>query len=289
MITRFLNSDRHSYPLPIVLILFLLIPAICRSQNLYDLDHSRRYAEFLLSSKQHTLASEEYERLVFMDESNEGFKYNLIKSYRLLGDYTKGIDRIYSFYTGSVITIPQNIATEFIKLELLTDSLSVVNKFLSQYPSLTTDTKVIFISYTHLLNGDYREADLLLQNAIQNNQSIPTSLKTLSEQAINTKFKSPFVAAGFSAIIPGSGKFYTKNWSDGVMSLLFVAGNAWQAHRGFKEDGVKSVYGWVFASVSTSFYIGNIFGSAKSAKLYNSNKRNEIRNQIYEVLRSDNF
>ena len=270
-------------------LLQLKVPVISRSQNLYDLDHSRRYAEFLFSSKQHALAAEEYERLVFLDYSNEGYKYNLIKAYRLSEDYSKGISRIYSFYTGSFLTMPQNLAKEFLKLELLTDSLAVVDKFLHENSNLTADTKVIFRSYNHLLDGAYKEANLLLQNAIQNNQALPTSLITLSEQAVNTKFKSPFVAAGFSALIPGTGKFYTKNWGDGIMSLLFVAGNAWQAHRGFKEDGVKSAYGWVFASVSTSFYIGNIFGSAKSAKLYNSNKKNEIRNQIYEVLRSDTF
>jgi hypothetical protein len=289
MTTKYLNSKWNSPQATIIFILLLLLPAICRSQNLYDLNNSRRYAEFLLSSHQNTLAAEEYERLVFLDYNNDSFKYNLIKAYRLSDNYSKGISRIYSFYSGSLQTMPQKLAQEFLKLELLTDSLAVADRFINQNINMPADVKLVFRSYSHLLGGSYDQASLLIQNALQNNRPIPANLLNMSEQALNMRFKSPWVAAGFSAIIPGTGKFYTKNWSDGIMSLLFVAGNAWQAHRGFREDGVKSAYGWVFASLSTSFYIGNIFGSAKSAKVYNTNKKNEIRNQIYEVLRSDTF
>ena len=97
------------------------------------------------------------------------------------------------------------------------------------------------------------------------------------------------MAAGFSAIIPGTGKFYTRNWSDGLFSMLFIAGNAWQAYRGFNAHGIKSGYGWAFASLSASFYIGNIIGGAKAAKRYNKNKRNEVDNQVFEFVRSDSF
>ena len=71
--------------------------------------------------------------------------------------------------------------------------------------------------------------------------------------------------------------------------MLFVAANAWQAYRGFNEHGIKSTYGWTFASLSASFYIGNIFGAVKAAKRYNKNKRNEIDNQVFDFVRSDNF
>lgn len=289
MTIKFPNSDRNKSRLLIIVCLILLLPSLSRSQNIYDLDHSRKYAEFLSASQQHVLAAEEYERLVFFESSNVEFRYKLIKSYRLATDYSKGINRVYSLYGGSFQTMPQFLAKEFVTLELLTDSLSVADRFINQNETLPPELKLVFRSYNLMLNGDYANLESMLQNASANNLTLPRNLMILSDQALNSKYKSPFLAAGFSTIIPGSGKFYTKNWTDGIMSLLFVAGNAWQAHRGFKEDGVKSAYGWVFASLSTSFYIGNIFGSAKSAKRYNTNKKNEIRNQIYEALRSDTF
>jgi hypothetical protein len=151
------------------------------------------------------------------------------------------------------------------------------------------ENKAIFQSCNLLLSGKYSEASLYVKGAAGNNVTLPSGIIILTEKAAKIKFKSPFIAAGFSAIIPGTGKFYTKNWSDGIFSMLFVAGNAWQAYRGFNEHGVRSAYGWAFAGLSASFYIGNIFGSAKAAKRYNKNKKNEIGSQVYEFIRSDSF
>jgi len=274
----------------IISIIFLaLYPTFCFAQNLYDREHSQKYAEYLFSSRQHTLAAEEFERLVYFDRNNFSFKYYLIKSYRLSGDFNSGINRVYSFYGSSLDTMPHQMATEYMKLELLSDSLSVVMAFIQQNNRVLPVKKDVIQSCYLLLNGNYNQANLLAGDAAAKNPGFPGDLKILSEKAERIKFKSPVIAASFSAIIPGTGKFYTKNWADGVVSMLFVAANAWQAYRGFNEHGIKSTYGWTFASLSASFYIGNIFGAVKAAKRYNKNKRNEIDNQVFDFVRSDNF
>ena len=274
----------------IISIIFLaLYPTFCFAQNLYDREHSQKYAEYLFSSRQHTLAAEEFERLVYFDRNNFSFKYYLIKSYRLSGDFNSGINRVYSFYGSSLDTMPHQMATEYMKLELLSDSLPVVRAFIQQNNRVLPVKKDVIQSCYLLLNGNYNQANLLAGDAAAKNPGFPGDLKILSEKAARIKFKSPVIAASFSAIIPGTGKFYTKNWADGVVSMLFVAANAWQAYRGFNEHGIKSTYGWTFASLSASFYIGNIFGAVKAAKRYNKNKRNEIDNQVFDFVRSDNF
>lgn len=289
MTIKFLRTNRVRRITLINFILFALHPIFCNSQDLYNMEYSQKYAEYLFTSQQHILAAEEYERLIYFDENNVSYKYKLIKSYRLSGDLNSGINRIYSFYGNSLYTMPQSLATEFIKLQLLTDSLSVVEKFIQQNNTLSLENKTIFQCYNLLLSGDYNEANLYVKKAAGNNLTFPNEIIILTEKAEKAKFKSPFLAASFSAIIPGTGKFYTKNWSDGIISMLFVAGNAWQAYRGFNEHGSKSVYGWTFAGLSASFYIGNIFGAVKAAKRYNKNKKNEIDNQIFEFLRTDSF
>ena len=276
----------------ITLITFILFgshPFFCNSQDLYNLEQSQKYAEYLFSSQQHLLAAEEFERLIYFDKNNISFKYKLVKSYRLSGNLNSGIYRIYSFYGNSLDTMPENLATEFVKLQLLTDSLSVAEKFIQQKNTLSLENKAIFQCCNLLLKGDYNEANLYAKQAVGNNLTFPKDIIMLTEKADKIKYKSPFVAASFSAIIPGTGKFYTKNWSDGIFSMLFVASNAWQAYRGFSEHGLKSGYGWAFASLSASFYIGNIFGAVKAAKRYNKNKKNEIDSQIFEIVRSDSF
>jgi len=269
-----------------ILLLMLVLPFYCYSQDLYDMENSKKYAEYLFSGRQYKLAAEEYERLVFFDSSNIIFKLRLVKSYRLTGDLRSGITQINSFYG---INMPEPMAIEFVKLQLLSDSLKVVNDFLSLNNTISPESKVIYQSCDLLLSGDYKGADMLVKTSVVRNPSFPKNLISLSESAARTKFKSPFIAAVFSSIIPGTGKFYTKNWADGIFSILFVAGNAWQSYRGFKEHGIKSAYGWAFGTLSASFYIGNIFGSAKAARRYNLLRKNEIKNKTFEIVRSDNF
>ncbi|HKK42149.1 MAG TPA: hypothetical protein VJ963_07055, partial [Bacteroidales bacterium] len=140
-----------------------------------------------------------------------------------------------------------------------------------------------------LLNGNYPEAQKVADEAVKAYSDFPAGIVNLAKDAENIRFKSPFVAGAFSAIVPGTGKFYTKNWADGVFSMIFVAGSAWQAYRGFKKHGSASAYGWTFASVSASFYLGNIYGSVKAAKRYNKNRRDEINNQVFVFVNSDTY
>jgi hypothetical protein len=181
------------------------------------------------------------------------------------------------------------LAAEFVKLQMLTDSLSIAEKFLQQNSRLSPEDRLVYQSFNLLLRGDYTKASLFAKESKGRNPAFPSGILNLTDKASKLKFKSPFLAGGFSAIIPGTGKFYTKNWADGFFSMLFVAGNAWQSYRGFKEHGIKSGFGWAFAGLSASFYVGNIFGAVKAAKRYNKNKRNEIDNQVFDFVRSDSF
>lgn len=289
MTIKFPKTNRVLQVLLISFIIVGLPPPLCLSQDLYNKEHSQQYAEYLSISQQYTLAAEEYERLVYFDTSNVVFKYKLVKSYRLSGDLKSGIKRIYSFYGNSLDTMPQMLATEFVKLQLLTDSLSVAENFIQRKNNLTLENNTVFQSCNLLLSGEYNQASLLVKEAASKNPAFPAGIIKLTDKAAMVKFKSPFIAAGLSAIIPGTGKFYTKNWADGVFAMLFVGGNAWQAYRGFHEHGLKSGYGWAFASLSASFYIGNVFGAVKAARRYNKNKRNEINNKVFEFVRADSF
>lgn len=289
MIIKSRQIRRITQIVPIIFILLVISSFFCNSQDIYNKEQSEKYAGFLFSSQQYSLASEEFERLVYFDESNTDYKDKLIKSYRLAGDLNTGLNRIHSFYGNSINTMPSVLAKEYIKLNILSDSISAVESFITNDNALSPNDKAVSQSCVLLLNGKYTEAGIFANKSAEANLPLPTSLVSITRKAEQVKYKSPFISAGLSAILPGTGKFYTKNWSDGIISMIFVASNAWQAYRGFHEKGTKSVYGWTFASLSASFYIGNIFGSAKAARRYNIVKKNEIDNQIFEFVGSDNF
>ena len=91
-----------------------------------------------------------------------------------------------------------------------------------------------------------------------------------------------------SAIIPGSGKFYTGRWRDGAVAFLFVSLNTWQAYRAFNKNGINSIYGWIFGTISLTFYSANIYGSYKSALNFNKKILNNLHEKTLLIINSDN-
>ncbi len=133
------------------------------------------------------------------------------------------------------------------------------------------------------------------QNAIRKLQLISQSDSDLDKiAAVNMirslqKFpdlsqKSPFLAGGFSAIIPGSGYAYCYRWGTGIASLLINGLLVWTFSDALKQEqyGLASLTGFV----GIGWYVGNIKGSVKAANKYNSSIRDDY---INSVLQRENF
>jgi len=287
--TRYLHTKGFSKAVLLFCSLLSVSSVQVLSQDLYDLEHSRKYAEYLYSGRQYGLAAEEYERLAFLQPSNTGFRLNLVKSYRLSGNLKSGLARLSQFYGNEIDTMPVQFASEYIKMSLLEDSVNLAETFLERNKTITGRDRNIYGTCVYLLKGDYLKASTLITEFPVNDPLYPAELRSISAHASGMRFKKPFVAGALSAVIPGTGKFYTKNWGDGIFAMVFVFGNAWQAYRGFHEHGSKSALGWTFASLSASFYIGNVFGSVKAARRYNKNLTNDVENKVFDFIHSDSF
>lgn len=81
--------------------------------------------------------------------------------------------------------------------------------------------------------------------------------------------KSPALAAGMSAILPGSGQAYTGSWQSGAMAFvlnaLFLSAALELADHDLHAASLAS--GVVFSIT----YLGNILNAAESARIYNQN------------------
>ena len=252
--------------LPFILLSF----ALCiQAQDIHDLNHSKQFADFLYKTGQFQLAAEESERIVFLDPTNRNLKLKLIKSYRKANSYQQALSKFDILFKENLIKLQADFAEEYVKLLIFTKQDSTAYSYLSLNKTLNPTTR-----------QNYQLASLLLQkkwdDSFQYAMKYPvidntknTKLHLLAFEAKQLKYKKPAVAGLMSAIIPGSGKAYTKNWKDAAISFIFVGVNAWQAYRGFNKYGTQSAYGWVFAGLSAGFYFGNIYGSVKSVKKYN--------------------
>ena len=84
----------------------------------------------------------------------------------------------------------------------------------------------------------------------------------------NPPYKSPTMAALMSAIIPGSGKVYANEIGDGITAFLLTGLFTYLAVDKFQNNHTAS--GWLYASIATFFYAGNVYGSATAVQNYNA-------------------
>jgi hypothetical protein len=87
-------------------------------------------------------------------------------------------------------------------------------------------------------------------------------------------FKSKWLSAGMSAIVPGTGQMYSGRIMDGIISLISVAGTAYGAYYFYnKKEKPLAVTLTFFSGL---FYSGNVYGAYNSAV----NKNNELNKQF---------
>ena len=257
------------------------------AQDLRDPEHTLKFADYLFKTKQFVLASEEYERLVYYDSLNYYPKLKLIQSYRYSSNYKNAISKFGYFFKDTLNKIRPDFAEEYVKNLILDKRNKQAFNYLETNISLNPGTIQTYQLGTLLLDQNWDTAfNYAVKYGVTNSKQ-NADLHVVAFKSKQLKYKSPFAAAAMSSIIPGTGKMYTKHWKDGFMSLMFVGVNAWQAYRGFKKSGQNSVYGWVFAGLATSFYIGNIYGSAKSAKKYNKKLNDELYNETWHLMVDD--
>ena len=88
--------------------------------------------------------------------------------------------------------------------------------------------------------------------------------------------KNPFIAGISSTIIPGLGRAYSDRLGDGIFSFFFTVGSSAVSYYYYKKENRGLAIG--FGTFGILFHFGNIYGSVKSAKLFN---KRVYQNELY--------
>lgn len=236
------------------------------------------------------------ERYLLLTDLNEREKGQILfkigKCYRLSGELTKAVryfqstvdkgkdDSIkdksvfqigYSYYLQNKYNQSRNYLREHLE-KISTPQISIKSKQL--------------IAINHLLEKEWEDA-IRVCNLI-NQKPFSKTLKGLAIEGQTLPRKSKFLAGLLSSIIPGLGKVYTGYWKEGLISFVVIGSTGWRAYESFRKDRFDSLSFWLYGFISTSFYLGNIYGSAVSAQLYNEKKEDEM-NQKIKVFISKKF
>ncbi len=100
---------------------------------------------------------------------------------------------------------------------------------------------------------------------------------TLAWQGSQLKFKNPNLASILS-IIPGAGYAYAGHKQTAISAFLVNSLLAYATYTSFKNKNYGM--GLLTGVFNLSFYIGNIYGAAKSTKRYNEQQQKSIINKL---------
>lgn len=260
-----------------ILILFLLVPAGLLAQDFYNFGNTLKFGKYLYQTRQFEYAGKEFERCHFLDPGHSETNYFLLKVYRQLGEYEKGIQLTSS----GKFAWNDSTGNEYFRLLVQAGKYREGEDFLRNgtHPGNRPDLRMSAI----LLQKEWKRGNAFLDS---NRTQIDKLLATIAEKSTTTRRKSPFLAGAMSALIPGTGKVYAGRWKDGLVSFLMTATAGFATVRGYNRNN-QSVYPWVMASFFTFYYTGNIYGSVRAATGYNKKLEDEWSGQVRDFVLHD--
>jgi tetratricopeptide (TPR) repeat protein len=252
-------------------------------ENLFNEPNTRKFGEYLLESGQFDFAVKEFERLCFLNGSDVDAKLNLMKAYRLSGNWQNGIERSQEIFD-DLNLIPRPHSIEYSKLLLTGKEWQRAQHYWETNKSLPENDKALLNTTVEIFNSDFQKAQQYVRLVKDSTNYLAEGYRSLIDRGLNGKRKSPFLSGFMSVAVPGLGKAYTGNWKDGLVSLIFTGGMAFQAYRKFNQFGANNYRPWVYTAIGTGFYLGNIYGSVKSAKVKNRKRINLLQHEASDLF-----
>ena len=275
--------------------LFLRFAAAEEPIEYYTPENIRKFADFLYEQGDYLRAVGEYQRYLFYEpQEREEINYRIAVCYRFGG---KSAQAIQNFET-LLRTYPEGQYTSQIYYQIgathfLMDRYDQSVRFLSDALPRITDrqqhaeaSQLIGLSY--LMQKRWSEAGEVFRE-VQGSEIMRIREKAAvyniyAENGEQLPRRSPLLAGMLSTIVPGAGRLYTGRLADALNTLFTVGLTGWQAYEGFRRDGLSSVKGWSLGTLCGVFYVGNIYGSVISARVYNRDITDEFLATLFIEL-----
>ena len=269
---------------PYLLFFLCLLASRLAAQDIYDYQHSRAYARYLLQSQQYVLAAEEYERLIFLRPENDTLRADLLRAYRRAETPERGLEQ-WAKWQLTPRPKTRLLYTEYSRLLLRGGYPDQARELALSAEVIDSTQKRRTLLYANMLEQKWTDARKSLE-AIPASEKISrrTEVEKLILRGERAKKKNPWVATALSVPVPGLGKVYAGEWKDGIISLLFVGLNTWQAYRRFDKEGLDTFWGWIHGGFAIGFYGGSLYGSHKAARRHNKQQFNRLQHETEALV-----
>jgi hypothetical protein len=256
-----------------------------RQANIYSPRNILLFADYLFCQKDYLRAISEYEKYLSVI-SNDTIKFKIALSFLNMKKYEEaeagfaGLGPSSVFFNSAQLKIAQSI---FLKKDL-----PGLEKFYLNASSYNYSGSEM-IKSIYLYSLFYEDIMLPGENDFVN--SFPDSnritIRKFYSYKENLPYRSPVLASILSTIIPGSGKIYTGNYSDGIMSTILTGLLAFLSYDNFKAK--HYFRGWLWSGLAAFFYAGNIYGSAASAQIFNAKINFDFTTELDLYIKNINY
>jgi len=266
--------------------------------NHYSLHNIYLFAEHLFQNGDYLRAAGEFQRFLFI--SNAQYSDSVLYKIGLCYELSKEPEQAKSYYNKIIYNYPKSnlfdaahyqTAHIYFQSGEYDESIDYISNNIQRISSHRGYFRMnLLVGVNYLYQRKWKTAhDHFSSSFINDPQGLVDSTLSmfnhLSLKGTQLSYKSPTLAGLFSSIIPGMGKIYSGRINDGLYSFFVVGLTAWQAYDGFNKDGTHSIKGWIYGTLGTTFYLGNIYGSIVTVKLYNKKLEDNLINQIDVNLR----
>lgn len=284
------------------LLLIILLNIVCLNNvfsedsiDYYSPEKVRTFADNLFSQGDYLRAIGEYQRYLFYEPVDSiQIRYKIALCYRLGGRPEKSIHAFQNLLTESsdnklVSSTYYQIGVSYFYLEKFSKTAEHLETSLANISDVKYREQAMHvIGFAQLMERDWLAAEntfnKLLQSDVNELREKAATYSKYAQQGRELPRRSPLLAGLMSSIIPGSGRLYTGRINDALTSLITVGITGWQAYDGFRRDGLSSVKGWTLGTLSSIFYLGNIYGSIISARVYNDHVSEEFLSTLYITI-----
>ena len=261
----------------------------------YTHENVRKFADFLYEQGDYLRAADEYQRYLFYEpQESAQIRYKIAVCYRFGGKTEQAIQGFETLLrTDPESQFASRAYYQIGATYFLMDQFDQSARFLHEALPRITDTQQHaeaeqLIGLSYLKQKRWPEASEVFKT-LQRSDVLPIREKAVvyhkyAEQGARLSTRSPFLAGTLSTVVPGAGRLYTGRLGDALTSLFTVGLTGWQAYDGFRRDGISSAKGWTLGTLCGIFYVGNIYGSVISARVYNRHVTDEFLATLAVVL-----
>ncbi len=245
---------------------FIVAQSSENNTGYFSVDNRLRFGNFLYNEKDYLRALEEF-REVLRLKDNDTVRFKLADCFLNIGRYKEAADNFKGLFFNSELEEESRLAF-FISLFFDRDFkefrlTAVQGNYHTEKYSREID-RLYYIS--HLIDNSVLPDTSLFYKVF------PDSDKTEIREFYNRKktpsYKNPVTAAILSGFLPGLGKIYSGEVSDGITSMIATGILTFLAVDNFKHK--HNFRAWLFTGLAAFSYAGTIYGSAASAQIYNA-------------------